>query len=36
MLGYMKFYLKNDEIIFEDDLYNFQILKNSGKFLEYL
>lgn len=36
MLGYMKFYLKNDEILFEDDLYNFEILKNSGKFLEYL
>ena len=34
-LGYMKFYLKDDEIVFEDDLEKFKKISFNGSFLKY-
>lgn len=36
MLGYMKFYLKDDRIIFEDDLNNFKKISTDTCFLDYV
>ncbi len=36
MLGYMKFYLINDEIVFYDDLEKFKKIDGNNSFLEYL
>ena len=35
MLGYMKFYLVNDEIVFVDDIDKFDQIRSSNSFLEY-
>lgn len=34
MLGYMKFYLNDDKIVFLDDVDDFKLIENDGKFLD--
>lgn len=36
MLGYMKFYLNDDKIVFLDDVDDFKLIENDGKFLDYV